>query len=93
MRTQRNINHLDKFLNRSDTLDEAIVALLDPTTYQTVDASERISAIIRSSNGLLTMTGMMLAILSGNPNLAKRMSGIQSAFIDCLPELLPVAAR
>jgi hypothetical protein len=49
--------------------------------------------VIRSSNGLLTMNGMMLSILSGSPDLAKRMSGIQSAFIDCLPELLPVADR
>ena len=46
--------------------------------------------VIRSSNGLLTMTGMMLAILSGDLEIAKRMSRIQSAFADCLPELLPV---
>ena len=44
--------------------------------------------IIQSSNGLLTMSGMMLAILSGNPSTAKRMRGIQQAFADCLPELL-----
>ncbi len=45
--------------------------------------------VIRNSNGLLTMSGMMFAILSGNSVLAKRMGGIQMAFKDCLPELLP----
>jgi len=44
--------------------------------------------IIQSSNSLLTMSGMMLAILSGNPATAKRMAGIQPRFADCLPELL-----
>ena len=47
--------------------------------------------VIRSSNGLLTMTGMILAVLSGDLEIAKRMSRIQSAFADCLPELLPVS--
>ena len=48
--------------------------------------------VVRASNGLFTMSGMMFAILSGNTDLAKRMSGIQPAFMDCLPELLPAAA-
>ena len=47
-----------------------------------------LSQVVRSSNGLLTMSGMMLANLSGNTNLAKRMGRVQSAFIDCLPDLL-----
>ena len=41
--------------------------------------------IVRNSNGLLTASGMMLAILSGNSDIAKRMSKIQYAFLDCLP--------
>lgn len=44
--------------------------------------------IIRSSNALFTMAAMMLAILSGDQQTAKRMSKIQPAFQDCLPALL-----
>lgn len=47
--------------------------------------------IIRNSNGLFTMSGMMFAILSGNTNLMQRMGSIQPAFSDCLPELLSPA--
>ncbi len=49
--------------------------------------------VVQTSNGLFTMSGMMFAILSGNADLAKGMSGIQPAFMDCLPELLPAAGR
>lgn len=48
--------------------------------------------VVQNSNALFTMSGMMFAILSGNADLAKRMSGIQPAFMDCLPDLLPAAA-
>lgn len=41
-----------------------------------------------SSNALQTMCGMMFAILSGNPTITASMRQIQSAFKDCLPELL-----
>lgn len=44
--------------------------------------------VVRSSNGLLTMAGMMLAILSGSEETAKRMSKIQPTFEDCLPALI-----
>jgi len=44
--------------------------------------------VLRNSNGLLTMSGMMFAILSGDPVMAKLMSQIQPAFADCLPEPL-----
>lgn len=47
--------------------------------------------VIQSSNGLLTMCAMTLAILSGDPVMAKQMSKIQPAFADCLPPLLPHA--
>lgn len=47
--------------------------------------------VIQSSNGLLTMCSMTLAILSGDPVVAKQMSKIQPAFADCLPPLLPHA--
>ena len=49
--------------------------------------------VVRNSNGVLTMSGMMFAILSGDSALAKRMGGIQQDFIDCLPDLLPAATR
>ena len=44
--------------------------------------------IIKSSNGLLTMTTMMAAILTGNHLIAKDISKIQSRHLDCLPALL-----
>lgn len=47
--------------------------------------------VVRNSNGLLTMSGMMFAILSGDPAMAKRVSRIQPDFADCLPDLLPAA--
>jgi hypothetical protein len=44
--------------------------------------------ILRNSNGLQTMAGMLLAMLSGSQATASRMSKIQPAFADCLPELV-----
>jgi hypothetical protein len=44
--------------------------------------------ILRNSNGLLTMTGMTLAILTGDAGVTKPMGKIQPLFGDCLPELL-----
>ena len=48
--------------------------------------------VVMNSNGLLTGTGMMLAILSGNAVVAKQLAGIQPAFADCLPQLLTAPA-
>lgn len=44
--------------------------------------------VLRKSNGLTTMTGMTMAILTGDETIAKPMSKIQPAFADCLPDLL-----
>jgi len=44
--------------------------------------------VLRNSNGLLTMTGMALAVLTGDEAITKPMSRIQPEFADCLPELL-----
>ena len=44
--------------------------------------------ILRNSNGLLTMTGMALAVLTWDEAVAKPMRKIQPAFADCLPDLL-----
>lgn len=44
--------------------------------------------VLRNSNGLLTMTGMTMAILSGNAAIARAISRIQPEFADCLPQLL-----
>lgn len=54
---------------------------------------ELLANVVRSSNGLYTMAGMLLAILSGDEALAKRMSKIQPRFADCLPPLIVPAAR
>lgn len=44
--------------------------------------------VLGNTNGLAVMTGMALAILTGNEAIAKPMSKIQPEFADCLPELL-----
>lgn len=44
--------------------------------------------IIKSSNGLLSMTAMMAAILTGNQVIAKDITKIQLRHKDCLPVLL-----
>ena len=44
--------------------------------------------VLRNSNGLSTMTGMTMAVLTGDQAIAKPMSKIQPAFADCLPDLL-----
>lgn len=44
--------------------------------------------ILRNSNGLLTMTGMMLTLLTGDAVVTTAMRRIQPSFADCLPELL-----
>ena len=48
-----------------------------------------IEQIIKSSNGLLSMTAMMAAILTGNPLIIKDIIRIQYRHKDCLPDLLP----
>ena len=47
-----------------------------------------IKEIIKSSNGLLSMTAMMAAILTGNQVIAKDVSQIQRRHEGCLPTLL-----
>jgi len=44
--------------------------------------------VLRSSNGLTTMTGMTMAVLTGDEVVAQPVSKIQPAFADCLPDLL-----
>lgn len=44
MPTHPNIKNLHEILQRSDALDEAVIGILEPVTYQTFDASKRISA-------------------------------------------------
>jgi len=44
--------------------------------------------VLGNANALVTMTGMALAILTGDEAIAKPMSKIQLEFADCLPELL-----
>ena len=47
-----------------------------------------VEEIIKSSNGLLTMTAMMAAILTGNEMIVKDIARIQHRHKDCLPDLL-----
>ena len=47
--------------------------------------------IVRNSNGLATMAGMTLSLLTGDERIARSMSRIQVDFADCLPELLAKA--
>ena len=47
-----------------------------------------VEEIIKSSNGLLTMTAMMAAILTGNEMVVKDIARIQHRHKDCLPDLL-----
>lgn len=44
--------------------------------------------LLQTSNGLSTMTGMTLSLLTGDEAIAKSMSKIQVEFADCLPELI-----
>jgi hypothetical protein len=44
--------------------------------------------ILRNSNGLNTMTGMLAAILTGDERCIKPMREIHRGFADCLPPLL-----
>lgn len=44
--------------------------------------------VLRNSNGLITMTGMTMAVLTGDEAVVKPISKIQPAFADCLPDLL-----
>ena len=44
--------------------------------------------LLRNSNGLTTMTGMTLAVLTGEQLRASAMSRIQRDYADCLPILL-----
>ena len=43
--------------------------------------------VLRSSNSLTTMTGMTMAVLTGDEAVAKPVRKIQPAFADCLPDL------
>jgi len=49
-----------------------------------------VEQVVRNSNGLQTMAGMLLAMYGTNPDAARGMSKIQLLFADCLPTLLPV---
>lgn len=42
----------------------------------------------KNSNALLTMTGMTLAILTGDPAVTREIGLLQRAYIDCLPDLV-----
>ncbi len=47
--------------------------------------------VIRNSNGLQTMAGMLLAVLTGDQVVVSRMAALQPGFADCLPDLLSPA--
>jgi hypothetical protein len=47
-----------------------------------------VAQVVRNSNGLMTMAGMLLALLGADDAARTRMSKIQPEFADCLPPLL-----
>ena len=51
-----------------------------------------VDQVVRNSNGLQTMAGMLLAMYGSSADAGRAMSKIQWQFADCLPTLLPVAA-
>jgi len=48
-----------------------------------------LSQVIKASNGVSTMVGMLLVILSGDRNQSGKVPKIQMDFVDCLPDLKP----
>jgi hypothetical protein len=48
-----------------------------------------VAQVVRNSNGLLTMAGMLLTLLGADDDARTRMRKIQTRFADCLPPLLP----
>jgi hypothetical protein len=42
--------------------------------------------LLKASNGVSTMAGMLLVILSGDPGQRGKLPAIQRAFSDCLPD-------
>ncbi|MDT4858500.1 hypothetical protein FQZ97_929730 [compost metagenome] len=53
-----------------------------------VEINSIITKTVRHSNGLVTMAGMMMALLSGEESVITPMTKIQHQFKDCLPELI-----
>jgi hypothetical protein len=51
-----------------------------------------VDQVVRNSNGLVTMAGMLLAMYGSSADAARTMGKIQLQFADCLPTLLPVTA-
>lgn len=45
--------------------------------------------LLKASNGVSVMTGMMLVILSGSPTQQGKITTIQATFQDCLPDHKP----
>lgn len=48
-----------------------------------------VAQVVRNSNGLMAMAGMLLALLGADDAARTRMSKIQPEFAECLPPLLP----
>ncbi|WP_251006601.1 hypothetical protein [Stenotrophomonas sp. ISL-67] len=44
--------------------------------------------VLRNSNGLSNMTGMTMAVVTGDEAISTPMSNNQPAFADCLSDLL-----
>lgn len=47
-----------------------------------------VAQVVRNSNGLLTMAGMLLTLLCADDDARIRMREIQTRFAECLPPLL-----
>jgi hypothetical protein len=60
------------------------------TRQMTGYPEQLVGQVVRNSNGLVTMAGMLLALLGSDDAARSSMSKIQPEFADCLPPLLPV---
>jgi hypothetical protein len=47
--------------------------------------------VLKASNGVSIMAGMLLVILSGDPSHTGKIPRIQHKFVDCLPPLKPTS--
>jgi hypothetical protein len=73
-------------------LNSFVHAGLHPIRRQTEGYPlQLIEQMVRASNAVATMSGMMAALLTGEPRIVESMRLIQREFTDCLPPLEPHA--
>jgi len=72
-----------------DTLNSYVHGGIHPIQRAASGYSEpMIDQVVRMSNGVFTISGMLMAILSGQQERVATVNAIQRDFADCLPPLL-----